>query len=137
MPCASLFTKTPEGRALMLHHGVSKQLSGFFFRAYWTLSDTCFQGKRQCDVKCWLRTFPPEDPGLLCYSEKLILQDTDQEGQECTLQAGAVKSGWPELCWSKTESPYGRGLQLAPGMLPTEAPGSAAPGACQELLTSP
>lgn len=52
-------------------------------------------------MKCWLKTSPPEDPGLLCYSGKLILQDADWEGQECTLQRGAVKSGWPELRWSQ------------------------------------
>lgn len=34
-------------------------------------------------------------------------------------------------------SPYEQGLQLAPGMLPVEAPSSARQWACQELLILP
>lgn len=79
-------------------------------------------------MKCWLKTSPPEDPGLLCYSGKLILQDTDWEGQEGTLQGGAVESGWPELHWSqnhvsvRTGAPAGSryapcgGSQLSPSV---------------------
>lgn len=53
------------------------------------------------------------------------------------LVRGSSKSAWLELCWSQIQSLCEQGLQLAPGMLPTEAPSSACQQACQELLILP